>query len=539
MRRVLVIGLDGATFQVLKPLASQGVMPSVARIMASGACGPLRSTDPPYTGPGWSTFMTGTNPGKHSHFDIMRRTSDFSGLEPVGYHTLAGTTLWDLADAAGLRTALINMPVSYPPPQLNGIVISGALTPPGTRSFTHPPGLRDELEREFGPYILDVSWAEYDERHREAMVTALEDMMNQHAQVFLWALQRHPWDLAAVVMVTPDRIQHGLWHLLGVDRPVPPAHRALHDRILRLYHRVDETVKALVEAAGPETNVLILSDHGFGPLTARVDLNNLLAQVGMLRYRARRHVVDTVGKWVHARGLRRAHVASVLRVMGLRGGLVRQVAQGNRLQGPGSVTDWSRTKAFCLMTNGIFVNLRGREPQGIVSPGEYEAVRDELVAKLLEVRDPSSGERVIFRVDRREDIYQGPFVEYAPDLLITGFDERYHFHFFPTSHYTKAFNRPGPASGNHTYQGVFMATGPDILPGQVSGARMLDIMPTICALLRLPIPEEVDGQVLTSVLREAPAPARAHPSGARVRAGSLDDREREGLQERLRGLGYL
>jgi len=543
VRRLIVVGLDGATFRVLEPFTREGIMPVVAGLLSRGTRGVLRSTDPPYTGPGWSSFMTGTNPGKHSNYDIQRRTLDFQALEPVGYHTLAGTTLWDVATAAGLRTVLLNMPISYPPPPLNGTVIAGALTPPGTMRFTYPDDLVAEIEREFGPYLLDLSWASYGLGQREAMLTDLEAMMDQHEKVFLWALSREAWDMAVVVLVAPDRIQHSLWHCLGVDGPVAPGDEALRDRVRGLYAKMDQTIGRLVEEAGSDAHVVIMSDHGFGPLKARVDLNNLLAELDLFSYRSERGVVDIVHKPLHAMGLRRHHVASLLRSVGAKGRLADRLEAGNRLQGTGSVTNWRNTTAFSLITNGVFVNLQGREPEGIVRMSDYEATRDMLIERLCAVRDPHNGERVICRVQRREEVYSGPYLEYAPDLVITDHDERYHFGFFPDSHYTRAFNSPGRASGNHTYDGILIVAGPDIRPGVIEGARMVDVMPTLCALLGLEIPPEVDGCILQELrapvgLSPLESGTRGHHPSDTPRRGLSHD-EQEGLTTRLRGLGYL
>ncbi len=538
MRRLMVIGLDGATFRVLEPFAKEGIMPFLGSMLARGSRAVLRSTDPPYTGPGWSSFMTGTNPGKHSHYDAQRRTLDFKGLEPVGYHTLAGTTLWDLAAEAGIRIVLLNMPMSYPPPSLNGIVIAGALTPPGTVRYASPESLVQEIEREFGRYALDVSWASFDPSHRRALLDDIERMLDQHERVFLWALARQRWDLAVVVFVTPDRIQHGLWHCLGVDGPVAPGDEPTRDRIHAIFARLDSAVKRLVDAAGPDANVVIMSDHGFGPLKARVDLNNLLADFGLFAFKGGRRLVDTVGKRLHAMGLRRSHLATALRTLGASGGFVDRLEGGNRLQGAGSVTDWGRTKAFCLMTNGIFVNLAGREPEGIVSPRDYEALRDEIIERLGDVRDPHSGQRIIFRAQRREEVYSGPYLEYAPDVVITEFDERYHFHFFPYSHYTRAFNPPGRATGNHAYEGILLGAGPDLRTGPMPQARIVDVMPTLCALLGLEIPAEVDGRVLEGFVR-APCVPTSATRGVSARRRGLAPGEQEALERRLRGLGYL
>jgi len=539
--RLMVIGLDGATFRVLEPFAREGIMPVIGELMSRGAKGVLRSTDPPYTGPGWSSFMTGTNPGKHSNYDVQRRTLDFRALEPVGYHTLAGTTLWDVATAAGLRTVLLNMPIAYPPPPLNGVVISGALTPPDTIRFTHPEPLAGEIEREFGHYLLDLSWASYDPGQRPAMLDDLEAMMDQHERVFLWALNREAWDLAVVVLVAPDRIQHSLWHCLGVDGPVAAGDEALRDRVRGLYAKMDKTVGRLLETAGSDANVLVMSDHGFGPLNARVDLNNLLAEMGLFSFRLERGFVDTVGKRLHAMGLRRHHVASALRSFGARGSFTDRLEGGNRLQGVGSVTNWRNTTAFSLTTNGIFINLKGREPEGIVQMSDYEPVRDMLIQRLCAVRDPRSGQRVIYQVQRREEVYTGPYLDYAPDLVITDHDERYYFDFFPHSHYTQAFNIPERASGNHAYDGILIGAGPDIRAGVIEGARIVDVMPTLCVLLGLEIPPDVDGRVLEQLSRAVPhtePERRGAPLSDTPRRG-LSHAEQEGLETRLRGLGYL
>jgi predicted AlkP superfamily phosphohydrolase/phosphomutase len=542
MARLLVIGLDGATFVGLEPMVRQGVMPFLGSMMSNGARGNLRSCDPPYTGPGWSSFVTGTNPGKHSNYDVERRTLDFKGIEPVGYHTLTGVTIWDLATQAGLRTVLLNMPVSYPPPALNGMVICGALTPPDTSEFTHPPELAAEIEERFGPYRLDLSWANYQSTERGRMLDDLEAMMDQHEKVFCWALQRDPWDLSVAVLVAPDRIQHSLWQWMGLDGAVPPGGERLRDRVWALFSKIDKTVERLADAAGPDTNIIIVSDHGFGPLIGRVDLNNLLADLGYFKFRSRRGFMDTVGKGLHGLGLRRRHVAALLRPFGFKQEFVASLEGGNRLQGAGSVTDWSQTQAFSLITNGIFVNLNGREPEGIVPEHTYDGLRAELIKKLQSVRDPSTGERVIHRVDRREDIYSGPFLDYAPDLVITEFDERYHFYFFPYNHYTKAFNPPGLATGNHAYDGILIARGPDIRPTAISGARLIDVMPTICRILGLPIPGDVDGRTLTEMLAAdtlAVAPPGETPSPSEVTRRTLTKEEKEGLEQRLRGLGYI
>lgn len=542
MNRLLVLGIDGGTFSLIDPLVRQGCMPFLKSLMEGGARGLLRSADPPYTGPGWSSFMTGTNPGKHSNYDLERRTLDFRGLEPVGYHTLNGTTIWDIASRAQMKTVLLNMPVSYPPPAIDGTVICGALTPSNVQRFTYPETLRDEIESRFGPYTFDIAWARYKESERDRLLDDLDSMMKQQEDVFLWAMERHEWDFAVAVFVAPDRIQHSLWKWLGVDEPVPANMEWLRDKAYGLYERMDTSIKRLVSSAGDSCNVMLVSDHGFTSMKSRVDLNHVLADKGYFVFRTGSNLFDVAAKPLHKIGLRRRHVGKIMRGLGLSKKILENVESGNRLQGTGSVTEWSKTRAFCILTNGVHINVKGREPEGIVSEDEYEPLRDELIASLEGLKDPSTGETVIHRVQKREEIYSGPFLEYAPDLMITAFDERYHFYFFPQSHYDHAFNPPGMATGNHAYDGILIGKGPDIRPGSVEGAGLIDIMPTMCQLLGLPIPEDVDGSVLQSMLESSALDRKSvsiEGGEQAQQSPEISDEERKGLEDRLRGLGYL
>jgi len=316
----------------------------------------------------------------------------------------------------------------------------------------------------------------------------------------------------------------------------------LREKAFSLYARLDKSLERLATAAGDSSNILVVSDHGFTSLHSRVDMNHVLAEKGYFAFRTGSGAFDIAAKPLHRLGLRRRHLGKIMRGLGISRSFLDSVESGNRLQGTGSVTDWSKTRAFCILTNGIHINVKGREPQGIVTEEEYEPLRDELIAALEGLTDPSTGQTVIHRVQKREEIYHGPFLEYAPDLMITSFDERYHFYFFPQSHYDHAFNPPGKATGNHAYDGILIGKGPDIEPGPVEGAGLIDIMPTMCQLLGLPIPEDVDGRILSSMLKETALRRETVAMDQNEQAEvsrELSDDERKGLEDRLRGLGYI
>ncbi|MBC7223900.1 MAG: alkaline phosphatase family protein, partial [Anaerolineae bacterium] len=342
-------------------------------------------------------------------------------------------------------------------------------------------------------------------------------------------------DFLMVVFETPDRIQHIFWGRLQRALAEGPAD-AVDEALLVCYEEVDRGIGALLELAGERTTVFLLSDHGFCGLHTAVHLDQWLADRGLLRY---------AGAKATVRRRVKAGLAPLLKRVLPRSWLLR----GRRAFAVTRVVDWERTRVYSGRSseNAVFLNLRGREPKGIVEPGrEYEALREEVIQALRTLRDPRTGEPVLRRVFRREEVYHGPYLESAPDILLE-LTEGYEV----TSEVATAGvfrDVSGQGAGFHAQEGIFVAAGAGVAgPGRLEGAHIQDLAPTILHCLGLPVPQYMDGRVLEEVFDEAHR--AAHPVvrtdavpaiGPAREAGEVFSAEdEEEIRQRLSGLGYL
>ena len=535
MPRVLIVGLDGATWSVLEPRARAGRLPHLAALMARGTWGPLRSTVPALTLPAWSSFMTGRNPGGHGIFAFTRLRPD--AYEPGGLANashLRSATLWDLVGRAGLTAGVVNLPPSYPIHPVNGFVVGCMLTPPGG-PFTYPA----ELAAELPDYRLDLKAPR---RLREDMGTyraraveylhGLVDLTRRRVASTLHLMTSHPTDVLCVVFYSPDRVQHNFWDELREGGARDGDTLQVAQAAEAVYAALDAALGQLVGAAGDETTVILASDHGFVPKPARsVRVNRWLADEGLLAERR---------LWT----LRRKVIRKALpRSWRDRYDTVDHV-QLHRAR----TQAWAETLDYG--TAGIWVHVAGRYPLGCVAPGaDYDRVRRRIVEGLAALRGPDGG--AVFRtVARREDLYHGPCVTGAPDVMALcapGYgvvnqslrrDLRARDLFGP-------FDEAG-FTGTHDPAGIYLFAGPAVrAAGRHQEYPIESIAPTVLHLLDLPVPRSMDGPVGTTLLREdylAAHPVRfvdedlAPPT---PRAGWESGEDEARVAEHLRALGYL
>jgi predicted AlkP superfamily phosphohydrolase/phosphomutase len=558
-KRVLVIGLDGATFDLVRPWAAEGHLPNLARLVAEGSRGPLASTLQPATAPAWATFMTGMNQGKHGLYDFVQRREGSYDLELThGGHVRAPT----IFETAGLRAVALNVPYTFPPRPVEGVVIGGPFAPVVTPDLVHPPAFFETLTEIAPDYFV---LADYDDRAPDPMADFRERLLHGVAlreRVAHHLLGSEDWDLFTVVFMATDEVQHTFWHCMEAPAESPDA-RYRH-AIRDVYARVDEAIGRLIASAegdgrGRDTIVFVVSDHGAGPFRWMVNLNRWLADAGYVRFgtsttsRARR-LRSGVLKSLATRY--RQHVPADARArIRSRLGMRRfdRLKEGFESALLASAIDWPRTRAYALGAGGnIFVNLQGREPAGTVRPGsEYEAVREALAADLMQMTEPGTGRPMVRRVHRREELYSGPGLGRAPDLVIEWSD----YAFWGRGRYDSGsaafeaqrrfdFSRK-PLSGSHRPEGILIAHGPSIRPGaEVAGARLVDMAPTILALAGVPPSQAMDGRVLEEmVVAEEAARIRQLAAERRDLADTpefaFDPEEAERIAERLRSLGYL
>ncbi|MFZ1406023.1 MAG: alkaline phosphatase family protein, partial [Anaerolineae bacterium] len=536
------------------PWVAQGKLPAMAQVLARGAWGQLRSTVPPMTGPAWTTFATGANPARHSIYDWVYREPGTYNFVPATAANRRLPSLWSLLGAAGRRVAVVNVPMTFPPEPVNGLLISGLPTPSKQVTFTHPPELAQEIERITGNYIL---YPDPGQAYSDAGVDAFLARLYQTTETRIKLVEnlrgREAWDFFMVVFNGTDTVQHAMWKFMSPAHPLhDPAKAAKYgDAILAFYQFLDRWLATQIASLPPDTVLMLMSDHGFGPFHKFIHVNNWLREQGFLAikpaWRARL-------KYAAFRaGFSPMAVYDLLMRLGL-GSLKREVVRG---QGQGLLrtlflsfddVDWPATRAYSLGNIGqIRLNVTGREPQGCVAPGrEYEQVREEIMARLRLLTDPSTGEAVVDEIYPREELYRGPYLEDAPDIVFLpkrleyfGFGE-YEF----GSHRVIEAMRRG-ISGTHRMNGIFAALGEPVQPGvEISGATLADLAPTILHLLGQPIPAAMDGRVLIQALRgplaaqtpqvvDTPAPVST------TGAFTLSAADEAAISERLRGLGYV
>jgi len=552
--------LDGATFTVIDFLVGRGRLPHLAALTSDGARAPLDSTVPPHSAAAWPSLVTGRNPGHHGLYEFYRRRAGSYRLEPINGGCVPGPKLWDLVGAAGKRVCVFNVPISYPPEAVNGVMVSGLDTPGRESDFASPASLKVELLKLFPDYAIEIDEVERALRRERGPASGaarserrglLLRQLDQELAVADFLLAQEDWDLAFLVITAPDRAQHLFWsdfETLGRGEPV-----AADSALVAAYERADAALGRW-RRRYPNRNWVVISDHGFGPLEKEFYLEQFLAENGWLRLRS------SAGRaWELAKGAARKPSRIARPLAALARQSAERLGEGQAalpawvLDDPQRAVDWRRTRAYAVGDTGaIFLNLEGREPQGAVKPADYERVREDLAAALLELRDPEDGRPVVDRVFRREELYAGPRLAELPDLHIRLRDYSCRVvlhHHGPRGRY---FGRPPERkpelydTGAHRRDGIFLAAGTGFARGaRLERAALLDVLPTVLHALGVPVPQDAEGRVLEEIfagefMRAHPISrsAAAPPAAAAAPPGYSQEEERK-ISERLRQLGYL
>ncbi|MBI2435402.1 MAG: alkaline phosphatase family protein [Candidatus Hydrogenedentes bacterium] len=526
MTRLLLIGLDGAEPALLERWMAEGRLPHLARLRERGAFLRLRSTNPPVTFPAWTTCVTGVNPGRHGIFDFTEVTPGAYRLRFVNATRRQAPALWNILSAAGKRVAVLGVPGTWPPEPVNGVMVSGFDSPVATgvdASCVYPPELLPEVrEWRFADVQESHIGPGWHERALEALLKKLEDK----ERIATRLLAREPWDFFMVVFGESDTVSHHFW--LFHD-PQSPRHRpGPQDALARVYSRLDAAVGRLVETAGEDVITMIVSDHGFGGAgTGVVHLNNWLALHDYLAFR-------TGGDSL----LKRAALRYVpVKLRGVLFRRLRGLAEGAESKSRFGGIDWARTTAWSEELNyfpSVRVNLAGREPHGQVRAPDYRAFVHD-VCQHLETWE------VVERAWPRAELFEGPHVDRAPDIILELALENGYSHSCLRSRGGPPFRRLRPEeyfggkergmTGNHRPDGVCLLSTPSPLPR----ADIQDVAPTVLALLGVPAPP-MDGRPLVA---GASSPVPLSPVPAVGAAYDYTPAEAAVVEERLRGLGYL
>jgi predicted AlkP superfamily phosphohydrolase/phosphomutase len=436
---VAVIGLDGVGVPLVRDLTARGLMPNLAALAARGTIAPMLSSIPTISSVSWTGFMTGRNPGKHGIYGFTDVKPGTLTMFFPNFGNVQGETLWDVAGRAGKRAIVMNVPNTYPARALNGLLVSGFVAVNLERAV-YPATLLPRLKED--GYKIDVDYLNADQRP-DAFFAHLGETLEARRRVYLRLLREEPWDLFVGVITECDRLHHYFW-----DQYVDPA-GPHHDRFLDFYRRLDDVLGALLAALPPATPTFVVADHGHTLIHREFYPNAWLRTRGLLRFTSEK-----------PKGLADVDPAS---------------------------------KVFVLDPGRVYVHRAGRFPLGTVGPGEAEDLLGRVREGLLGLHDDAAGApaggRPVPRVFARDELYHGPCVDSAPDLVVhfaDGYDPK------GALSKTEVFGRSA-LTGMHTYaDALFVADRPDV---PVDGLDIVDLAPTILALLGVEPPAAMDGRV--------------------------------------------
>jgi predicted AlkP superfamily phosphohydrolase/phosphomutase len=536
---MIVVGLDGTRLDTLQYLSRQGHMPNVGKILTAGAFGRLRSVLPPYSAPAWVSMTTGANPGKHGIYDFYLPAPRAGRQVPVNATHVSARTVWDLLGEAGHRVAAINVPITYPPQPVNGVLLSDFLvTPEGQTDYAYPQEVRDEIEARWP----DFHPAPFRAPSRTLpFVEQVIEWTDKAEQVCRWIAEKYPSTFFMNVFQATDVIQHYFFDYLQPDR-LEDEGDPLAAALLRLYRRLDNIVGSRLEMLDGDASLLLVSDHGFTALQRSFYLNRWLQEQGWLALRKPRlhqRLLDRLGLSQRqlVRWLQRLDVLHLLDRLPLEAR--RQM--GTRLdQAMGGEIDWERTLAYAgtISSQAIYI----REEAAAAAPEELIRA---LAHKLADVWDPDTGQRALAAIYRREELYSGPYAQDAPHLVhepTPGYmvDDK----LSADSTFGDVLSSAG--TGQHHPDGFYTLFSPGrVSPGRQLDATIVDIAPTILYLMGEPVPASMDGQVLEGIFEadyRAAAPIRYSETShllAHRQQDIYSEEEMEVISRRLKDLGYL
>ena len=485
--KVVIIGLDGLNPDLVYQWKDE--LHTLRRFMDQGIYGKIKSTIPPITPQAWSCVLCGKNPGHFGFWDFTFRNEYCYGQPELVNSRVRDTrvdTIYKILAEHKKRAAIINVPVTYPPPEIpNGYSISSFLTPNTDRQFTYPASLKDEIQKLIGDYIIDASTADMNFRqmNKEDVMKRIYDMDTQRFELTKYFIEAKNCDFIFTVIMGTDRIPHLFYRYFDENHKRYEPHEKFNNALRDHYKFCDQNLGDLLGIIDDNTVIIIVSDHSVQRLDGRINLNEWLVQEGYMKLNSRPQKLTP---------LMRADI------------------------------DWSKTKAWATgFTGQIYLNVRGREPEGLVEPKNYDGLLDELIEKLEKITD-EKGNPLDTKVYKRKDIHSGEYAKFGPDLFI--YFDRCHWNISELLGYDSIYSYDTPKGqddAGHGPYGYFSIYGPAIPKMGEIAADLLDIAPTVLQLMGIPIPRDLEGRVLIKKERVY-----------------SDEDERE-VRERLEKLGYL
>ncbi len=457
-RKVLVVGLDCATPELVFE-RYRGELPNLERLMANGVYGELESCTPPITVPAWACMLSSRDPGQLGVYDFRDR-ADYSyyWMKLATADSVKCDRVWDVLSRAGKSVVVVGVPQTYPVKPVNGCLVASFLTPSTESAYTHPPELKTEIAEVVGEYLIDVP--NFRTEDKNWLLEQIYEMTEKRFRLVRHLMREKPWDFFMFVEMGPDRIHHGFWRFSDPEHRRFEADNPFREAIRDYYRYLDEEIGRVLELVDEGTAVLVVSDHGARRIDGGIAINEWLLENGYLTlYEPPTSVVP----------LEKVEV------------------------------DWSRTKAWGAggYHGKVFLNVKGREPQGMIEPEDYEAVRDELAEGLESLTD-EQGRALGTRVFKPQEIYR-EVNNIPPDLIVYFGDLHWRaVGSFGLNRVHVFGDEAGPDDANHAPYGIFILHDPKQPGGgaRLENLHLVDVAPTILHLLDEPVPADMIGRIL-------------------------------------------
>lgn len=496
----------------MDPLLAEGKLPTFQRLIKKGTRAILRSTILPISPAAWSSFATGKKADKHGIFDFAHRKA--GSYDPIPYNSRdrKSEAIWNILSRRKKKVIVLNVPLTYPVEKVNGLMISGFPTPEELGDFTYPKKLIDELRKEFGKdfrFQSRVS-AQNEEPFLEEMQTITEYVF----QATEYLMNNYSWDFLTTVFVGPDALSHVFYKYMDPDHPFyePKAPKRYKSAVADMYMDIDRKISALIKNIDSDTTLFFMSDHGFGPMYYSVSINNWLKQERFLALK--RSIPTRIRYWLFKRGANYSNLIKMVRALKMTKHAMKAAYKpkstlaslSRRFFLSNDDIDWMQTTAYSMGNIGqIFVNLKGREPIGIVEPGkEYDMVVEQLRSRLGKLKDPKKDITVFNEIYLKKEVFPSSTKgDNTPDVIFYDREMKYSINrFFGFG--SKELITPHPIwSGTHTHDGIFLGYNEDnILKGKsIDNASICDIAPTVLHIMGSSVPNDMDGRVLSVLFK--------------------------------------
>ena len=497
--KLLIIGLDGASFKLINQFKSEGCLPTFSKLINEGLSYPLRSTTPPHTAPGWVSSLTGVNPGGHGIYQFWDTQSPSYVGKFMGSNDVGVPFIWKILNESGYSTGLINIPMTHPPKEVNGYILTWPLS--NTLRYCHPADFIKEIAAHQGHYASDlVTMFNGDINY---INDALE-ITRKRLQTIKYLIQNKPVDFLMTVFTEIDRVSHFYWNYMSNN----DGNADLRDAIKNIYIETDRVLGEILELVDEETTLMIYSDHGFEQGVLDFYVQTYLIQVGLMQVKKESNDYIFEDNWFEHENNNEKYTV-----------------------------DWSKTITYMESPGsyGININLKGRQEQGIVEQYEYEEVCQKVIEQLKLVRNPLNHKPLFKEIVKSSVVYNGNFTHAAPDIIMIPENWGTMAHHKITD--GKIFNLDPEQKGMHSMDGIFLMYGNKIKNLSHKPPQDLrDIAPTILDLFEVPIPSYVEGTSIFSLQEKKDI---SIPSEQVSVQSSYSDEEQGEIKERLKNLGYL